>query len=66
MLGVNSGISPVRLGSEVCKVEMSFVISGGFALAIKFVWGWELSVSCALSKWMKALLRVKHLSCSKF
>lgn len=48
MLGVGSGINPVRLGSEVCKVEMCFVRSGGFALAITFVGSWELSVSCAL------------------
>lgn len=32
VLGVGSGINPVRLGSEVCKAEMCFVRSDGFAL----------------------------------
>lgn len=53
MLGLGSGINPVRLGCGVCKVEMCFVRSDGFALVITFVGGWELSVSCALSKWIK-------------
>lgn len=42
MLGVGSDINPVSLGSAVCKVEMCFVRSGGFALVITFVGGWEL------------------------
>lgn len=53
MLALGSGINPVRLGCEVCEVEMCFVRSDGFALVITFVGGWELSVTCALSKWIK-------------
>lgn len=38
MLGLGSGINPVRLSCEVCKVEMCFVRSDGFALVIT-LWG---------------------------